>query len=90
MARRSPAQMRQDAPSRPLPCHVPTIEGLSRQGLAAVVRLERERFWPGAARQALDAWELFLHDPYHRLFDPAYGCGILAYPPEAAALKEPD
>jgi hypothetical protein len=74
--------VRHDAPSRPLARPVPTIEGLSQQGLAAVVRLERERFWAGAARQALDAWELFLRHP-HR-FDPDYGCGRLE------CCREPD
>ena len=87
MARRPPARVRHDAPARPLARPVPTIEGLSPRGLAAIVRLERERFWPGAARQALDAWERFLRDPYHRLFDPAYGCSILACCPDPDELR---
>lgn len=63
MARRSPSRVRYDAPARPFARPVPTLPGLSPRGLAAIVRLERDRFWPGAARQALDAWEVFLRDP---------------------------
>jgi hypothetical protein len=85
MARRSPSRVRYDAPARPLARPVPTLPG--PRGLAAIVRLERDRFWPGAARQALDAWEVFLRDPYHRLFDPAYGCGIPACCPDPEQLR---
>lgn len=87
MARRSPAQVRHDAPAPRLDRPVPTIPGLSPQGLAAIVRLERERFWAGAARHALDARELFLRDPYHRRFDPSYSCGELLCCPDPAELR---
>lgn len=86
MARKSPARVRvagHRRPDRP----VPTIPGLSPRGRAAIAQLERARLWPGAAREALDAWTLFLRDPYHRLFDPAYGCGVLACCPDPLELR---
>jgi len=43
--------------------------------VAVLVRLERDRLWPGAAAGGLRAWALFLRDPYDRLFDSEYGCG---------------
>jgi hypothetical protein len=76
MARRSPAQVRRDAPLPSLNRPVPTIPGLSPRGIAAIARFEHDRLWPGAAREALDAWTLLVRDPYHRLFDPKYGCGV--------------
>jgi hypothetical protein len=86
MARRSPARVRATAHRR----HdhpVPHLPGLSAQGRAAIARLERGRLWPGAAREALDAWTRLLRDPYHRLFDPAYGCGVLACCPDPDELR---
>ncbi|GIG93033.1 hypothetical protein [Plantactinospora endophytica] len=35
----------------------------------------------------LDAWTRFLRDPYHRLFDPTNGCGVLACCPDPIALR---
>jgi len=35
----------------------------------------------------LDAWRRFLLDPYHRLFDPAYGCGVPACRPDPVELR---
>ena len=87
MARRSPAQLRRDKPYRRLERPVPAIPGLSPRGLAAVVHHERRRLWPGAAREALDAWQRFLRDPYHRLFDPADGCGLLQCCPDPVELR---
>ena len=55
--------------------------------MAAIVRLERTRLWPGTARETLDAWELFLRDPYHRRFDPESGCGVLMCCPDPVALR---
>ncbi|MBB4752534.1 hypothetical protein [Actinoplanes lobatus] len=52
-----------------------------------IAHLERTRLWPGAARDALDAWTRFLRDPYHRLFDPASGCGVLACCPDPMELR---
>jgi hypothetical protein len=63
------------------------LPGLSPEGVAAVVRLERTRLWPGAVREALDAWALFLRDPYHRLFDPEYGCGVQMCCPDPVDLS---
>jgi hypothetical protein len=87
MARRSPAEVRRAGPYPRLDQPVPTIPGLSPQGVAAIVRFERRRYWPGAAREAFDAWTLFLRDPYHRLFDPKSGCGILMCCPDPVELR---
>lgn len=86
MARRSPAQVRA-ATHRRLAQPVPGLPSLSPRGRAALARLERTRLWPGAAREALDAWTHFLRDPYRRLFDPASGCGILACCPDPTELR---
>jgi hypothetical protein len=51
------------------------------------VHHERRRWWPGAAREALDAWQRFLRDPYHRLFDPGSGCGLLQCCPDPVELR---
>jgi hypothetical protein len=86
MARKSPARVRAVADRR-VDQPVPNIPGLSSRGRAAIVHLERTRLWPGAAREALDAWTRFLRDPYHRLFDSAYGCGVLACCPDPIELR---
>jgi hypothetical protein len=87
MARRSPAQVRRDAPHPLLNRPMPTISGLSPRGAAAIARFERRRLWPGAAREALDAWTLFLRDTYHRLFDPKYGCDVPMCCPDPNELR---
>jgi hypothetical protein len=71
---------RLDHPARMLP-------GLSPRAVAAIVQLERERLWAGAACDVVDAWTLFLRDPYHRLFDPQYGCGELMCCPDPVELR---
>jgi hypothetical protein len=86
MARRPPARVRAAA-SRRLDQPVRTLPGLSSRGRAAIAELERTRFWPGAAREALDAWTRMLDDPYHRLFDSEYGCGVLACCPGVDELR---
>ena len=86
MARRPPARVRAAAQRR-LDQPVPSIPGLSPRGRAAIAHLERSRLWPGAGHEALDAWTLFLRDPYRRLFDPAYGCGVLACCPDPVELR---
>lgn len=78
MARRSPAQVRRAAPRRAPqpPIRVPTIQGISARGAVFIARFERDRYWPGVAREALDAWARFVRNPYHRLYDPDHrGCG---------------
>jgi hypothetical protein len=35
----------------------------------------------------VDAWTLFPRDPYHRLFDPRYGCGELMCCPDPVELR---
>jgi hypothetical protein len=86
MGRRSPARVRAAAHRR-LEHPVPTLPGLTARGRAAIARLERTRLWPGAAHEAVHAWTLFLRDPYHRLFDPACGCGVLACCPDPDELR---
>ncbi len=86
MARRSPARLRAVA-HRHLDQPVPSIPGLSPRGRAVIAELERSRLWLGAAGEALDAWTRFLRDPCHRLFDPAYGCGVLACCPDPVELR---
>jgi hypothetical protein len=89
MARRSPARVRAaTAGAHQRPDHpIPSLPGLSARGRAAIACLERTRLWPGAAREAVDAWTRFLRDPYHRLFDPAYGCGVLSCCPDPDELR---
>ncbi|NUW30758.1 hypothetical protein HTZ77_04880 [Nonomuraea sp. SMC257] len=85
-----PARIRADAPYRPRTTGTPAegIPGLSPRGRSAVARLERERYWPGAAAVALRAWSLFVRDPRHRLFDPAVSCGVMICCPDPAELRE--
>jgi hypothetical protein len=66
---------------------IPSLSGLSARGRAAIACLERTRLWPGAAHDAVDAWTRLLRDPYHRLFDPASGCGVLACRPDPDELR---
>jgi hypothetical protein len=49
--------------------------------------LERTRLYEGAAREALDDWTRFLRDPWHRLFDEKYGCGMQACCPDRTMLR---
>ena len=63
------------------------LPGLSPGGVAAMVRLERTRLWPGAAHEALAAWRLFLTDPYHALFEPDSRCGHLMCCPDPDHLR---
>jgi hypothetical protein len=87
MARRTPAQVRRARPYPRLEQPVATIPGLSPRGTAAIVHLERRRYCPGAVREAFDAWERFLRDPYHRLFNREHGCGILMCCPDPDDLR---
>ncbi|WP_439383518.1 hypothetical protein [Amycolatopsis lexingtonensis] len=88
MARRSPARVRTDPPRRRTTGEqVPTLSGLSPRGLACLVRLERTRLWPGAAAEALRAWEAFVSHPYHRLWDAGSGCGVLQCCPDPDELR---
>lgn len=86
MARRSPARVRVAAHCR-LDHAVATLPGLTARGRASIARLERTRLWPGAAHEALTTWDRFLRDPAHRLFDPTYGCGVLACCPDPLELR---
>ncbi|MGP3961475.1 hypothetical protein ACTWPT_36310 [Nonomuraea sp. 3N208] len=60
---------------------------MSPRGRAAVARLERTRFWAGAAAEALRAWSLFMRDPAYRLFDPSPGCGLMMCCPDPVELR---
>jgi hypothetical protein len=86
MARRSPARVRAAGLRRP-DQPVSALPSLSSRGRAAIADLERTRFWPGAAREALDAYTRLLREPYHRLFDAEYGCGVLACCPGVDELR---
>jgi hypothetical protein len=84
MARRSPGSVRARGRRR---FYEPGIPGLSARGNACLRELERTRLWPGAAEDALMAWEQFVHDPMHRLWDPDSGCGQLLCCPDPAELR---
>lgn len=44
--------------------------------MAVLIRFGLGRRGPGATAEALQLWEAFVRDPYHRLYDPRYeGCG---------------
>lgn len=87
MGRRRPGAVRATAPHPRLDKPVAMLPGLSPRGIAAIVHLERTRLWPGAAHEVLRAWTMFLRDPYHRRFDPQYGCGELLCCPDPAELR---
>lgn len=87
MGRRPPGRVRVAAPHPRLDKPVAMLPGLSPEGTAAIVHLERTRLWPGAAHEALEAWTRFLGDPYHRCFDPRYGCGELLCCPDPVELR---
>jgi hypothetical protein len=88
MARRRPARVRADAlRNLPIDDHTSVIAGLSPQGLRAIAHLERSRFHPGAVAQALRSWSLFVRDPWHRLWDPRCGCGIMECCPDLARVR---
>jgi hypothetical protein len=86
MARRPPARVHAAAHHHQ-DHRIPSLPGLSARGRAAIAGLERTRLWPGAAHDAVDAWTRLLRDPYHRLFDPASGCGVLACFPDSHELR---
>lgn len=84
MARSSPGSIRARGRRR---FHEPGITGLSVRGNACLRDLERTRLWPGAAAEALEAWERFVRDPMHRLWDPQYGCGEMQCCPDPDELR---
>ncbi|MBT2482257.1 hypothetical protein [Streptomyces sp. ISL-94] len=66
MPRRSPAQVRQNLPSRVRPGHgprAPRIPGLSGPALAAIARIERRPSWPGPVSEAWRRWRALAHQP---------------------------
>lgn len=66
---------------------MPSPAGLSPRAIATLIRLERARLHPGAAAEALEAWDRFVNDPVHRLWDPTVGCGISQCCPDPAELR---
>jgi hypothetical protein len=86
MARRSPARVRADT-WYPSLAALRGVPGLSPRGVAAVVRLERTRFWPGAVAEALAALSRFVRDPVCLLWDSRYGCGMLGCCPDPAEIR---
>lgn len=52
------------------------MTGIGVRTAAHARALERTRLWPGASAEALQAWELFVHEPMYRLWDPHCGCGV--------------
>jgi hypothetical protein len=87
MARSSPARVRAVAHHPRLDKPVAMPPGLSPRGRAAIVQLERTRFWAGACHEALKAWARFLRDPCHRHFDPEHGCGEKLCCPDPVELR---
>src|SRR5215831_16477319 len=79
--RRRPAGIRADRQARlsiskgPFGRRVSQFPGLSSRGRAVIARLEHTRLRPGQTEEVLWLWRMFLRDPYHRLWDPRYGCG---------------
>ncbi|WP_146241319.1 hypothetical protein [Actinokineospora spheciospongiae] len=63
------------------------IPGLSGRGVAAIARLERERFDPGGAARALRTWAWFVRTPGHRLWSEAEGCGVSECCPDPPELR---
>lgn len=64
------------------------MPGITYRGRVALGRLEHDRFWPEAVSDACQAWQNIIHDPYRRLFDPAFGCGYLACCPDMSQVDE--
>ena len=86
MARKSPARVRAAAPHRP-DRPLRDIPGVSARGRVVIAHLERDRLWPAAAWEAVDAWTRLLRDPHHRLIDPASGCPVFACCPEPDEVR---
>nr|WP_062338383.1 hypothetical protein [Herbidospora sakaeratensis] len=82
MARRSPARGR-----RPFDESTPHLPGLSYRGRVALALLEHDRFWPGAVSDAYQGWQNLIHDPYRRLFEPAFGCGYIGCCPDLSEVN---
>jgi hypothetical protein len=63
------------------------LDGLSPRGVAAIARLEHDRFWPGAVDTALRAWARFVREPMHRIWDTSTGCGIMECCPDPDEVR---
>lgn len=88
MPRRRPAQLRADSIyRRPLDGSTSVIPGLSVRGLKAIAYLERTRLWNQAVSDALRTWSWFVRHPWHRLWDPTAGCGVMECCPNPPELR---
>src|ERR1044072_4334694 len=79
MPRRRPSALRGDTPIRfrfPPRRRFPPIDRLSGSCTAALHRLERTRFRPGAVDEAFWQWKALANRPLRRGADPFSGCGI--------------
>lgn len=74
--------------AQPLDGRTSDVAGLSYRGLQAVAYLERSRFTEGAVARALRAWADFVQDPWHRLWDPQYGCGVMECCPDLREVRQ--
>jgi hypothetical protein len=94
MPRKRAARVRAEQPPRK-PVEQPSfaargseIPGLSARGRKVLAQLESTRFYRGETARALDSYARFVRDPYHRLFDQKYGCGIPECCPDPVELRE--
>ncbi|MCG8915128.1 hypothetical protein L6E12_04900 [Actinokineospora sp. PR83] len=55
--------------------------------MAAIARLEREHYEPGAAAHALRTWSGFVRTSGHRLWTEAEGCGVPECCPNPPELR---
>ncbi|GAA3745640.1 hypothetical protein GCM10022225_31670 [Plantactinospora mayteni] len=74
--------------ARPLDSRTSPVAGLSFRGLQAIAYLERSRFTEGAVARALRAWANFVQDPWHRLWDPRCGCGVMECCPDLGEVRQ--
>lgn len=73
MPRRRPALVRLDQPDRSRAGHSRAdIPGLSRGTLAAIARIERRTYEPGAAYDALEGWRALVHGRGPRVIYPDF------------------
>ncbi len=88
MPRRRPAQLRRDSVYRqPLDSSTSVIPWLSTRGLQAIAHLERTRLGNQAVSEALWTWSWFVRHPWHRLWDPTTGCGVMECCPNPPELR---
>jgi hypothetical protein len=87
VGRRPPARLRADTPPPGPRERIVAPDWLSPAGAAALAAFDRDRWWPVGLRPALAHWEGFLRNPYHRLWEPAFGCGEPGCCPDPAEWR---